>query len=485
MKKSVTAFLCALVLAASHCSARAENHITFAIPESGFVTLGIFDSAGRLVRALHTLAPTDDFRKGLNGLITEWDGYNDSGGILPSGHYHIRGYLIPEIEVEGVAYHFNDWLSETNAPALAWIEDFAVLPGDVLVISGKTPQGTLFCARHEAGKGFLWSAQIEGVPPVQIAILDRTALLKTSSSWHALALSSGTPSGDEVPPYDPVSVDALTSSGNTAIFAIGNHLEAFPLMDPPLPKPPCTFSSLAASGSTIFGAAEEGVFISQDSSPFQKIPLPIRVTSLSTNDNHTFWFTGAPMSADPAPIVAQSDATGEILRLLSSEPAAPLPVLVRALPDFAGFVVLEQSHASQRMRLIRLAEDKGWTTLWERVIQKAPAFGFFNGNIVEDAPLSANKLLRVRLKENPLTGENGEIALSATYGPQGTFLMTEDGLPVVCVSNRTDITRVLMDYSLASSTLRLIQGNGAGAEEFLIHNLGSIIPLNVGGIELP
>ncbi len=476
----------ALVLAASISADPASNDIAFAVPEDGLVTLGVFDPTGRLVRTLHALDPEENFRKGLNGLITAWDGSDDSGKRLPAGHYHIRGYLVPELAVEGVAYHFNDWLAETNAPQISWIDDIAVLPGENLLLAGRTTQDTLVCARYDATEGFVWSTMLVGQPPARMAPLARTAILKTASTWSSLNLADGAASGDKLPATNPASVAAFTAFGDSVLLAIDDRLELFPAATTSLPKPPAAFSSLATLGFTLVGATEQGCFISTEANPFQKIPLPVRITSLSPGEESTFWFTGTAMDPDETPLVAQADTTGDILRLLSNEADSPPPVLVRALPDGAGFVVLAQSTTTQTMRLIRKTEEGGWTTEWERVIQKTPAFGFSNGTVVPDASAAPeSKSLRIRLTENPLTGEHGEINVRASRGTAGTFLSSEDGLPLVRVSERADITRIAIDRGSKSDSVRVLQGANSGAEEFLIQDLGKMIPLNVGGIDLP
>ena len=486
MKFPLAALLGALVLTASISATHASNDIAFAVPEDGLVTLGVFDPTGRLVRTLHALEPEANFRKGLNGLITAWDGSDDTGKRLPAGHYHIRGYLVPELPVEGVAYHFNDWLAEANAPQINWIDDIAALPGEGLLLTGRTAQGTLVCARHDAEDGFVWSIAFEGQPPARIAPFDRSVILKTASTWKSLSLADGSASSQALPATNPASVAAFTTFGDSVLLATGDRLELFPAATTSPPKPPAVFSSLATFGSTLVGATEEGCFISTEANPFQKVPLPVRLTSLSPGGESTFWFTGTAMDPDETPLVAQADTSGDILRLLSNEAGSPPPVLVRALPDGTGFVVLAQSTTTQTIRLIRKAEESGWTTEWERVIQKTPAFGFFNGTIVPDASAAPeSKSFRIRLTENPLTGEHGEINVCASRGTAGTFLSSLDGLPLARISERADITRIAIDRGSKSDSVRVLQGTNSGAEEFLVQDLGKIIPLNVGGIDLP
>ena len=120
-------------------AAPAEGEFVFAVPSTGRITLGVFDKNGHLVRTLHSLDGEEKFQVGLNGFISRWDGLDDSGKKVPPGTYHIRGYQIGEATVTGEAFHFNDWISESDMPPISWIEDFEVLQDSDLLLYAKTP----------------------------------------------------------------------------------------------------------------------------------------------------------------------------------------------------------------------------------------------------------------------------------------------------------------------------------------------------------
>ena len=69
-------------------------------PMEGTISLGIFDSNGKLVRVLHREAKIDIFTVEENSLSTTWDGKDDSGQDLPAGKYRARGYLVGKLKVE-------------------------------------------------------------------------------------------------------------------------------------------------------------------------------------------------------------------------------------------------------------------------------------------------------------------------------------------------------------------------------------------------
>jgi hypothetical protein len=69
-------------------------------PLEGTISLGIYDTSGKLVRVLHQEASLSEFTIGADSLVTQWDGKNDEAEDLPTGKYRARGYLVGPLKVE-------------------------------------------------------------------------------------------------------------------------------------------------------------------------------------------------------------------------------------------------------------------------------------------------------------------------------------------------------------------------------------------------
>ena len=116
-------------------------------PIEGTLSLGIYDRGGKLVRVLHREADIDEFEIGSDSLSTTWDGKNDAGESMPAGKYHARGYAVGDVSVEGVGYHFNDWVTADESPRVEKIS--TIRPEDrgfaaaALLVSGRAV--TLVC----------------------------------------------------------------------------------------------------------------------------------------------------------------------------------------------------------------------------------------------------------------------------------------------------------------------------------------------------
>jgi hypothetical protein len=69
-------------------------------PLEGTISLGIYDSDGKLIRILHQEATLDEFTVGADALVTKWDGKDDDGYDAWPGKYHARGYVVGPLKIE-------------------------------------------------------------------------------------------------------------------------------------------------------------------------------------------------------------------------------------------------------------------------------------------------------------------------------------------------------------------------------------------------
>jgi hypothetical protein len=103
-------------------------------PMEGALSLGIYDKRGKLVRVLHREATEKEFTVGLNGLITNWDGKDETGQVASAGSYSARGFSVGAFEVEGVAMHGNDWITDDNSPRFSHVADLRAGPEKIEVV---------------------------------------------------------------------------------------------------------------------------------------------------------------------------------------------------------------------------------------------------------------------------------------------------------------------------------------------------------------
>ena len=135
----------------------------------GTISIGIFDAAGKMIRLLHREAPVDEFKQGENGLITRWDGLDSAGKPAPNGKYGVRGWMAGNLDVQGVAFHGNDWIKD-ESPRYTRVLAVKGVGRDDVQVTLRTADG------KETTLG--WKLAREGAPPpenkVTAAIADGT-----------------------------------------------------------------------------------------------------------------------------------------------------------------------------------------------------------------------------------------------------------------------------------------------------------------------
>lgn len=469
----------AVLLAACAGVVHAEpGQIAFAVPEDGRITLGVFDSNGRLVRQLHALAPQSDFTTGLNGLITKWDGRDDAGTTVAPGTYHIRGYLIGDVEVEGRSFHFNDWITSGTDPRLTEIKGFALLENGDVALAGREPGGAGFVARYSPEDGFVWTRPVDTEP--SLAADASNVFLLSNATLDVLQVTDGAPAAPSV----PLAGSRIAASGGRLFSLQGRGVHAFnwpglqPVGTVDFPDEVTDFdaggnATVAASGGMLFFAkAKEGI---------RRLEIPAVARSISLGMGESVWF----VTDEPDALVGQVSPTGELLRTLRPENGEPLPVAVRASQSAERFAVLDAAPGLQRFRVLERSDDGTWQIDWERTITSAPTFGFSGGNVTASSRPEISSHFPVRLDPDPLTNHRPVLELRCVFDESGVRIVTLDGLLVAPISDSPDTTQFVATRGDAPDSLRILRGNGAVVEEFAVSGLRKITPLDAGDVERP
>src|SRR5215831_5639228 len=80
-------------------------------PLGGALSLGIYDTKGKLVRILYREADINEFNIGADALTTTWDGKDDAGTDLPPGKYSAHGIVVGDLNIKSIGFYFNDFVT--------------------------------------------------------------------------------------------------------------------------------------------------------------------------------------------------------------------------------------------------------------------------------------------------------------------------------------------------------------------------------------
>jgi hypothetical protein len=189
----------------------------------GAISLGIYDSAGKLVRVLHREATGDEFVAALDGYITHWDGLDDAGQPLPSGHYKARGYMVGSLTVRPVHPSLPVVSGSNTAPAASPAAGATPQPtAQPTPAATDTLESALAGLQFPNGKPFVPQAKIRaGLVPNPLD-RDRPGMAELSVAFDAkgswLQLSDGLP------------LKQISTTPNLKWAALGRSAPGYPII---------------------------------------------------------------------------------------------------------------------------------------------------------------------------------------------------------------------------------------------------------------
>jgi len=398
---ALLALLCGAVAFAQDSPTPSARNVRISFlppPLEGTISLGIYDTKGKLVRVLHREADINEFNIGHDALSTTWDGKNDADENLPAGKYSARGYVVADLKIEGIGFFFNDWITDDDAPRFSRIRSLAMRDEDLLL-------------------------GVDLIPP---------------GAGHVL--------------YD-MAHKTIKLADNDAIGAIA---------------PP-----------------------SQEESA-EKIVDPVLI--VPGRDN-TRWVIDRVAKGELATELKQISAAGDVLRRLGAEADEPPLVAVTASMKDDKIFLLAENDALQRVRGLSLVAKKAegagssvsdWKVDFEKKIVPHKEFALVAGKPVATAPAEAatHEKLKIKLQRNPLLGDQrGAVEVAIGLDEDGSFLATNDGLPLCTISETPNLVRGLLAAHGATG-IDIFQDDGAIVEQFRVSGVDAMMSFDCGELEL-
>lgn len=487
-------------------SALAEQQFTFAIPETtGLISLGAFDSQGRLVSTVSEAESTTAFQPDLNGLRTAWSGVDKSGQPYPDGDYEIKGWLVSDaVKVEGHAFRFNDWVQDEDSPRLHRVEAIIAMKGNAFAVFAQD-------GSKEPG---LWIQEGEDEPlGKKIPLPEGASFLAATPTTAVFAISKGL----LVAPLDgsaaldiavQISPSAPTALSDDALVLAAEDkgqpvLQKLSLKDGAVIETvptPAKFSRLTAIKNSVAGSDGRKVWL-LEGKEFREIPLgdSPEVLGLSPGPGDTFWLltrADEPKDGSPA-LLRQYDLKGELLREFAPGSQAGE---TRAFTDAADLrIFLTNTRASEQTAKglhptqpendppqDEVAQVVDWEVFLDKTITNCTAFGVKDGQLVADAGSTpAEASIKVHLAPSRLEQQPDSVTLKAVGGSDGIWLQDPQGLRLLRIAEIANPTRIVVYRGAQPDDAIIAVGDDGVVAEYQVSGLRKIFALDAGTIHLP
>lgn len=473
-------------------AAPGQVEIRFVPPgDGGTVSLGIYNSAGRLVRVLCDEWPFDRFQEGRDALSTTWDGLDNAGQRVPPGTYSARGFIVGEVEATGEAFHFNDWIDATDAPRIAAVRAQQLLPGGDILLAARLVGSTGALVRYSPENAVRWHTVVTAsrrhpAQSAQLAVSDTLAFVLLDGELQAGQLADG---AAVALPMAGTDIKAVAARGSrlAVLDASGLNFYGLPGFSPQgnAGALPAELSSVALldADSAVAASHDGSVWLWRSGWSRLAIPDDMRIREVSSGRDRTFW--ALQEAPDGTLSAAQySEEEGNLAEWIPGAGDGKLTSVAGAMDGDSFVATLASPDVQRTVAIRRKANGGGWEFVFDKKITDSSGFGWADGKL----SASSNELpeeLRVRLAENPLDpAASRNLTLRAAANDLGTGLATTDGLPLLRVTTQPGIGRVMLVRGGGAGTARFFQGDGACVEEYAISGLGDIKAFDAGDIEM-
>ncbi|HEY2711001.1 MAG TPA: hypothetical protein VGI60_00685 [Chthoniobacterales bacterium] len=208
----------------------------------------------------------------------------------------------------------------------------------------------------------------------------------------------------------------------------------------------------------------------------------------------TTWFVDS-LGGTAQAEVKQIASDHRLLRRLSYAAGDPSPRRIEASPNEEKIFIIEENDQLQRLRalsLIRTTAETAdqsvsdWKTVFEKKIVTHQNFSLENGKPVPRPGGREPALEKVaqKLRPDPLQHDQpGKVSLAVGFDADGSFLQTDDGLPLRTISDTSHLVRVVLGRP-NDNTIDVFQDDGAVVEQFRVSNLPEMIAFDCGDFEL-
>jgi len=447
-------------------------------PVEGLISLGVYDTRGKLVRVLKQAAEVDSFKSGLNGLFVDWDGTDANGKAIPAGKYFARGVLTGEdVNVSGVAYHLNDWVDDTQNLRVKTISSPVLLGGRSLAVLADTGHQEILLIDTASMKPQQFS-----VDPGIIRLKSDGANLLAIYSDHiaSIAVPNGTVTESNATPNVR---DADRSGSNWAIVTDREIQYKTADQKTTIALPAPDINRCALLGTSLVVGSPSGKLWRTEGDHLVPVELDEagELLDLCAGAGDQIWLlsgNGAKTS------LRQIDLAAKTSKDLTLPEGLPKIRQLSASRTNTDLLLEADLNPGNRVIGLHFQSAKDQQSVWEKWFDRSLVphqfFDVHSGTVVRADAKTDSPPLLIRPENNPLENtRQPNFLLSAIADDQGVHLATSDGLPLLQISRTKGVDQVKWEAN-GPGSMKVYLSDGTVVEEYSITGLQNLFRFDAG-----
>ena len=458
-----------------------SNQLIFVPPPiEGVISLGVYDSKGKLERVLKKGASIDSFKSGLNGLFIDWDKTDIQGKPVPSGKYFARGVLTGDVKIAGVAFHLNDWVGDPNTPRPRKILSAALLADARPAVLSETSQQEYVTVedgdRQTNSMPLAFKAQFIKPTGANLLVFDGNQLALVAPN-----------AGTQTSPQKFSEIRDADASGDRLLVLNGNQIQyeiAGKLQD--VHAPVENLFRCAVLGSSIVVATKETKVYGLDGQQFTAIDPGEsgELLDLSAGRGNTVWLL---VKTEAALLLKQIDLTGQNLREIELPAELRTVSRIAASRDQDALLLISEAVETQRVIGVRFQAANQGKSVWEKWLDRVlTSFRFFDlkdGKVIPADVKTDSPPVFVRPANNPLENtRQANFQLMVALNDDGAWTASVDGLPLFQVCKTRNIKQALW-ISDGANGMRVYVSDGIVVEEYHLTSLENLFRFDAGAFD--
>lgn len=449
-------------------------------PLEGAISLGVYDTKGKMVRVLAKAAAVDAFKAGLNGLIIDWDGKNGEGKPATSGRYFARGVLIGDVEISGIAFHLNDWADNATTTRLKTIMNGCLLAGGHLAVLGDagSPQLLIVDPNQSDSKVLPIS-----LPATHVKSNGSELLLFNSDTLELIEPATG----KIIRQNQLQAVRDADTYGDRIVAIEGNGIWFEAASTPHNITPPDgELVRCAVLDSSLVVGAKNGTLWKLMDDHFDPVEIgeTNELLDLSAGKGDTVWLL---LKSGNNTLLEQVDLTGKQVREITLPSDLQNAKQVASARDEDSLLVVVELDRGQRVVGLRFQNANEQHSIWEKWLDRSIVpFDYFDlkdGRIIPSDTKTDSAPVFVKPANNPMENTRQQaFQLIVYYDDSGTWVANSDGLPLFQVSRTKNVKQVQWS-SDGENGLRVYVSDGAAVEEYRVTRLENLYRFDAGSFD--